>query len=382
MYIRALDDAFHNDKARCDISSMILAEFLQEKFGISFLTRANRTQLLAGPQEQQAYVEFISGYHDTDGTPEIHNWLELQVGDRRYYIDAVFSSLWGDESDRLIVEEMAGRAQHREKYQLHPVAAVSFDPVSEGEDSTAIEQFLSQPLPLWAAFETGGTTLRDGYYNGFVAAIQSGRDTPSETRLKSKTGHGASAVLQTILPREGHGPDYILYENKPVHAIESVGEEKGTIVRWIENHVLYVRSKTGALRVYERTVPEGRDMTIEEVERFYKIIANSPDPKVQEIRLSLPLLDILRDTQGVSLSSHGDFISYDVGWAQDQGERFLLRANGRVEKLTGGVRHAALSTATPEEEIAFFGKIKLVVPYNQAIGDFYAQAMKKREKEK
>ena len=80
--------------------------------------------------------------------------------------------------------------------------------------------------------------------------------------------------------------------------------------------------------------------------------------------------------------AHGDFISYDVGWAQDQGERFLLRANGRVEKLTGGVRHAALSTATPEEEIAFFGKIKLVVPYNQAIGDFYAQAMKKREKEK
>jgi hypothetical protein len=146
-YFNVLWKAFPVVKAVCAHSSLILAKYLEQKHGIPFITDLNKKQLLSVPLKKQLYTEFQTGVHWTEGLG-MANWLEVQFGQKRLYLDAVHSSLWSsDKSDRIIFEEIDDMGIWEKKYKLYAIDNVA-KILEEAEKTGDIEllDFLTKPL--------------------------------------------------------------------------------------------------------------------------------------------------------------------------------------------------------------------------------------------
>lgn len=358
-YLKALDESFKGDKELCARSSSILGAFIQEKFGIPLLTAQNR-QITELPPEQQTYLQWRNGYHKTEGVnQERQNYLVLVIGGKKYYVDAVYSSLWSkDKKDRLIVEEIETEQELKEKYGLVPI-----------DDYEQLRQ---------EAKEQGD---KDMVY--FLNATQQDREvlqtiTSGQKRLQDMVSADlrSSTVLQAIYPREGYGPDYLVVKEKPVHL--SHGN-----IRWIHQGILYIFTADGQLKVFSKADAEGRDMKPNEAEKFSEQIQSSDDEDIKKRLKDFPPIDVLRQTAGVSFER--DMVSWNIGWEAIGGQRFLLKADGKIEKLIKnpapyGIYHDGLGRptnyeifgkrVTPEEEKEFMDKIRLLAKYNKALQEF------------
>lgn len=359
-YLKTLDESFKGDKELCARSSAILGALIQEKFGVPLLTTQNR-QITELPLEQQTYLQWRNAYHRTEGEkPERHNYLVMVIGGKKYYVDAVHSSLWSeDKKDRLIVEEIETEQELKEKYGLVPI-----------DDYEQARQ------------EAEEQNDKEMVY--FLNAIQQDREvlqtiTSRQKRLLDMVSEDlrSSTVLQTIYPREGYGPDYLMVKEKPVHL------SRGNI-RWIHEGVLYIFKADGQLKVFSKADAEGRDIKPDEAEKFLEQVQSSRDENIKERIKDFPPVDVLRQTAGVSFER--DRASWNINWDVIGGKRYLLKADGKIKKFVKksapyGTHHDGLGRpttygifdekVTPEEEKEFMDKIKLLVKYNEALREFF-----------
>jgi|SRR3989338_6076884 len=359
IYLKALDEGFKGDKELCARSSAILGAVMEEKYRIPLLTAQNR-QILEQPPEQQTFFQWRNAYHRIEGKkPERQNYLIVVIGGTKYYIDAVYNSLWSkDKKDSLIIEEITSEDELQKKYGLVPIdnyeQAKSTAQASGDREMVGFLNSIQQDREVLRGIESGQKRLLD---------------VVSED-LRS------FAVLQQIYPREGYGSDYLVINEKPVHM--SYGN-----VRWIHEGVLYVFTRNGQLKVFSKSDAEGRDMKPKEAQGFLEQMQSSEDGGMQERLKEFPPIKVLHKTEGVSFE--GDMVSWNVDWDKIGGKRYLLLADGKIEKLVkelalhGGQRDGLghptnygifREPITQAEEKEFMDKIESLSKYDKALQAF------------